>query len=88
MKDRHGKVQGKAIIDKADLNKVVTDEHTWVYYKKNNTPAVVANTPNGRVYLETLVLPIEENSIIHHINRNPLDNRRSNLELVKLEIEE
>ncbi|MHC1685113.1 MAG: hypothetical protein AB6733_19620 [Clostridiaceae bacterium] len=80
LKDRLGKVTSKALISKKDLNKVITDEYSWVEHRTHGNIAVVANTPNGRVYLDKLIMNTGENVSIHHINLNPLDNRRDNLE--------
>lgn len=84
LRDKYGKAQSKTLISKDDLDKVVTDEFSWVYYKKNNEPSVVANTPQGRIYLDRLVMDTTEDMLVHHINLNPLDNRRCNLENVEI----
>jgi hypothetical protein len=80
LKDKYGKIHEQALISKEDLHSVVSDEYSWVYYKNNGKISVVANTPNGRVYLDQFIMKPGENMIVHHINLNPLDNRRSNLE--------
>lgn len=80
LKDRLGRVTSKALISKADLKKVITDEYSWVEHKTHGNINVVANTPNGRVYLDKLIMNADDNEPVHHINLNPLDNRRENLE--------
>lgn len=84
LRDKYGKSKSKALISKEDLNKVVSDEFSWVYYKKNNEISVVANTPQGRIYLDRLIMDTEEKMLVHHINLNPLDNRRCNLENIEI----
>lgn len=81
LKDKYGNVHSKALISAQDLNDVITNEYTWVNHKVNGEPCVVANTPNGRVHLDAIIMGADENEKIHHINLNPLDNRRENLEL-------
>lgn len=80
LKDRLGKVTSKALISKGDLKKVITDAYSWVEHRTHGNIAVVANTPDGRVYLDKLIMNVSETVTIHHINLNPLDNRRDNLE--------
>jgi hypothetical protein len=84
LKDKYGKPSSKALISKEDLNDVVTDEYSWVEYKRHDNLAVIANTPKGRIYLDKLIMNPDDNHIIHHINLNPLDNRRNNLEIVEI----
>ncbi len=81
LKDKYGKAQAKALISKEDLHNVITIEYNWVLYKKYDDIFVVANTPNGRIYLDELLMTPSDNENVHHINLNPLDNRRANLEL-------
>lgn len=80
LKDKLGRVQEKAFISKADLELVTDDKYSWVLYKTNRDTAVVANTPEGRVYLDRLIMRPSDTQNVHHINLNPLDNRRCNLE--------
>jgi len=85
LKDKYGKVISKTLISQEDLHMVITDEYSWVEYKKHDKISVIANTSNGRIYLNRLLMNPNENQIVHHINLNPLDNRRNNLELVQVE---
>lgn len=80
LRDKYGNVQNKALISKEDLKKVITDTYSWVLHKNYDNFCVIANTPNGRIHLDRVIMNPEENQTIHHINLNPLDNRRSNLE--------
>ncbi|WP_090092629.1 hypothetical protein [Clostridium uliginosum] len=82
LRDKYGKAQNKALISKEDLKKVVTDTYSWVLYKNFDNLCVVANTPNGRIHLDRVIMNPAEGETIHHINLNPLDNRRHNLEKV------
>ena len=82
LRDRNGNVSSKALISKEDLNAVVTDEFSWVEYKTHDNIHVVANTPNGRIYLDRILMNPSDSEIIHHINLNPLDCKRNNMEIV------
>lgn len=88
LKDKHGNTHSKALISAEDLDRVVNKEYTWVNHKINDEATVVANTPNGRVYLDKLLMNPSATQKVHHINLNPLDNKRKNLELVDIEIED
>lgn len=78
--NKYGTLHSKALISPEDLNKVITDEYSWVEYKKNGVITVIANTPQGRIHLDKLITNPTESEIVHHINLNPLDCRRNNLE--------
>ncbi|WP_331681761.1 hypothetical protein [Romboutsia sp.] len=80
LKDRYGKAQAKALISAKDLDKVVNKKYTWIYHKGYKQPQVIAHTPQGKVHLEDIIMKPGENMRVHHINLNPLDNRRKNLE--------
>ncbi|MGL4949318.1 MAG: hypothetical protein ACRC5M_02965 [Anaeroplasmataceae bacterium] len=84
LRDKYGNVNSKALISIEDLNNVITNEYTWVNYKLNGENCVIANTPNGRVHLDRVIMNPDENKTVHHINLNPLDNRRHNLELTDI----
>jgi hypothetical protein len=84
LKDRIGKVVAKALISKEDLNSVITDEYSWVEYKAHEDICVIANTPKGRIHLDRILMSPGEDQKVHHINLNPLDNRRANLENVEI----
>ncbi|NFE74886.1 hypothetical protein FDA33_16785 [Clostridium botulinum] len=84
LRDKYGKVQNKALISKEDLRKIVTDTYTWVLHKNYDNFCVIANTPNGRIHLDRVLMNPDENQTVHHINLNPLDNRRSNLEITSI----
>ncbi|MBB6623466.1 hypothetical protein H7E67_08500 [Clostridium gasigenes] len=84
LRDKYGNVNSKALISIEDLNNVITDEYIWVNYKVNGDTCVIANTPNGRIHLDRILMNPGENKTIHHINLNPLDNRRHNLELTDI----
>lgn len=78
--NKYGIPQSKALISSEDLNNVITDEFSWVEYKKNGDIMVIANTPHGRIHLDKLIMNPTDSEIVHHINLNPLDCSRSNLE--------
>jgi hypothetical protein len=88
LKDKYGKVEAKTLISKEDLSTVLNDTYGWVCAKIFGKLNVVTNTPSGRVYLDKLLMKPEDNMTVHHINLDPLDNRRNNLELKIKEITE
>ena len=80
LKDRYGKPQAKALVSVKDLDRVINKRYTWVYSKGHNQPRVIAHIPSGKVYMEDVIMKPSEEERVHHINLNPLDNRRKNLE--------
>lgn len=80
LRDKFGNNKDTALISMEDVNKVVTDGYNWVLYKKGTETMVVANTSEGRIRLDRLIMDPDETMKVHHINLNPLDNRRKNLE--------
>ncbi|RII35380.1 hypothetical protein D2A34_09265 [Clostridium chromiireducens] len=80
LRDKFGNHKETALISMEDVNKVVRDNYNWVIYKKGSELMVVANTPEGRIRLDNLIMNPDETMKVHHINLNPLDNRRKNLE--------
>jgi hypothetical protein len=81
LRDKFGNPKETALISIEDVKKVVKDGYNWVTYKKGTEIMVVANTKDGRIRLDELIMNPDETMKIHHINLNPLDNRRKNLEL-------
>lgn len=89
LKDRYGNLVNKALISAEDLDKVVNETYTWVCQKKaNGQPYAIAHTEMGRVYLDTYLTNCQPGYRVYHINKNPLDNRRQNLEVKELELQE
>ncbi|WP_246599358.1 hypothetical protein [Clostridium lacusfryxellense] len=80
LRDRYGKEKARTIIDKEDLNRVVNNDYTWVLFKKDTEPYAVANTPEGKIYLNRFIMSTTEDMVTHPINLNTLDNRKANLE--------
>ena len=80
LRDKFGNSKDTALISMEDVNTVVTDGYNWVMYRKGSEHMVVANTPDGRIRLDQLIMNPDETMKVHHINLNPLDNRRKNLE--------
>lgn len=80
LRDKFGNHKDTALISMEDVNKVVKDGYNWVLYKKGTETMVVANTSEGRIRLDRLIMDPDETMKVHHINLNPLDNRRKNLE--------
>lgn len=88
LRDNYGRENGKTIVDKEDLNKVMSFGYAWVPYKIGTKPYAVANTPFGRIFLNRFIMDTPEDMITNHINLNTLDNRKANLENISLETEE
>ncbi|HEX9025857.1 MAG TPA: hypothetical protein VF839_05290 [Clostridium sp.] len=80
LRDKFGNSKETALISIEDLDNVIKDEYNWVVYKKGSEIMVVANTTEGRLRLDELIMEPDETMKVHHINLNPLDNRRKNLE--------
>ncbi|WP_297523042.1 hypothetical protein [uncultured Clostridium sp.] len=81
LKDKYGREETRAIVSKDDIDALIKEEYNWAVYRGE----VVANTTEGRVYLDELLLNPKENEIVHHINLNPLDNKRENIEIHLIE---
>ncbi|MGL4762166.1 MAG: hypothetical protein ACRC6T_09175 [Sarcina sp.] len=81
LKDKYGREDARAIVSKEDIDALIKNEFNWAVYRGE----VVANTTEGRVYLDELLLEPKENEIVHHINLNPLDNKRENIEIHLIE---
>lgn len=80
LKDKNGQVQDKTLVSYKDLDRVINKRYTWIYHKGYRQPQVIAHTPNGKVHMEDVLMKPGEGEKVHHINLNPLDNRRKNLE--------
>lgn len=87
LRDKYGMIKEKALIDKEDLDKVINYEYAWTYYKSRGKSYAVANTPDGRIFLDRFLMDTPEEHYVHHINLNTLDNRKANMENVKIEEE-
>lgn len=88
LRDKYGKENGKTLIDKEDLDRVISTGYSWVCHKINGEPYAVANTPKGRIFLNRFVMQTSENKVTHAINLNTLDNRKANLEHITLNEED
>lgn len=82
--DKYGNAKDKALISTKDLNKVINDTYSWVLHKVNGNLMVIANTPDGRIHLDRVIMNPDLDEKIHHINLDPLDNTRKNLEKSKI----
>lgn len=88
LRDKYGKEKATTLVDKEDLNRVINHGYSWVYYRHDEKPYAVANTTEGRVYLNRYIMNTPEDMVTHPINLNTLDNRKCNLENVSLSEEE
>jgi len=80
LRDKFGKEIATTLVDVDDLPKVVNKDHSWVHYTFKQEPYAVSNTAAGRVYMDRFIMNTMEDMLVHHINLNPLDNRKANLE--------
>jgi hypothetical protein len=88
LRDKYGKENAKTLIDKEDLDRVISTGYSWVCHKINKEPYAVANTPEGRIFLNRFIMQTPENKVTHAINLNTLDNRKANLEHITLRDED
>ncbi|MEO3112010.1 hypothetical protein ABHC34_12085, partial [Turicibacter sanguinis] len=80
LKDRYGNVEAKALISAEDFDRVITSDYTWICQKRSNgQPYAIAHTPAGRIYLDSFLTDCQKGYRVAHLNKNPLDNRRQNL---------
>ena len=86
LKNRYGYVVAKTLISKNDLQPLINTEYVWILQKKaNGQPYVSTHAKSDRIYLDQYLTKCPEGFYVHHINKNPLDNRRENLEIKELE---
>lgn len=69
--------QGIAVVDVADLKRV--KEHRWTLNGNGYVRTFIGTTP---MYLHRFICDYDGNLTVDHINRDKLDNRRSNLRVV------
>lgn len=72
--DKDCNVCGEAIIDKTDLQQV--EKHKWCLIQKRDAKYCGSKINGKQVYLHRLLMGFKN---IDHIDRDPLNNRRSNL---------
>ena len=78
--DKNGKDKERALISTKDLELLINDKYTWMYEKGYKQPRIIANTLEGKIVMSNVIMNPNEEERVHHINLNPLDNRRQNLE--------
>ena len=76
--------QGKvAIIDDEDYSKIISHKYKWRAEKNRNTFYAASITDTGStIRMHTLIMNPPKGKQVHHINKDGLDNRKINLELV------
>ena len=81
LKNKEQEIVGYAIIDTEDVEKC--QQYKWHMKKSRNTNYVTATIDSStKIFLHRLVLNYTGKDDIDHKNRNGLDNRKSNLEIV------
>ena len=68
---------GRALIDLEDIDKV--KNLRWCL---NGNGYVLHGTNKNKAFLHRLLIDCPDDMMVDHINRNPLDNRKSNLRIV------
>jgi hypothetical protein len=72
--------QGKlAIVDDEDY--VRLSKHKWQFNKGYAVRSVKVGGKSVKEHMHRVVLRVRDSSLVDHINRNPLDNRKCNLRL-------
>lgn len=82
LKDKNLQIVGYAIIDLEDVERC--KQYKWHIRKAPNTNYVIAHNldKNGKIQLHRFILSYNGDEDVDHINRNGLDNRKSNLRIV------
>lgn len=80
LRDKNGIEKARTIIDIEDLDKVINSGYSWVPFRNNEQTYAIANTPEGRIYLNKFIMNTPEDMATHPINLNTLDNRKINFE--------
>ncbi|MEA4825079.1 MAG: hypothetical protein VB130_00360 [Clostridium sp.] len=84
LRDKYGRKKERTLIDKEDFDRVINSGYSWVYYLSQGEHYAIANSPNGRVYLQSFIMNTPQNMVTKHITHNSLDNRKCNLNNVLL----
>lgn len=82
LRDKYGIKTEKTLIDSEDLDRVINSSHSWVYYFHDGEHYAVANTSNGRAFLQNFIMNTPKDMITKYVTHNTLDNRKSNLKNV------
>ncbi|MDF2879915.1 MAG: hypothetical protein K0R54_472 [Clostridiaceae bacterium] len=88
LRDKYGREKARTNIDKEDLERVVNDKHSWVYYKKGTEHFAVMNSPEGRVFLQDYIMNTPQDKVTKFNDYNTLNNKKSNLIISSSEDEE
>lgn len=84
LRDKYGRKNGKTLIDREDLDRVINSFHSWVYYFHEGEHYAVANTKNGRIFLHNFIMNTPEDMVTKYVTHNTMDNRKSNLKNVPI----
>lgn len=69
-----------AIVDKDDLEKIKTRK--WYASKGRTTYYAITSVRGKTVYMHRMIMNAKNGRYVDHVNKNGLDNRKSNLRLV------
>jgi hypothetical protein len=84
LRDKYGRRKERTLIDEEDLDRVLNSGYSWVYYLSQGEHYAIANSPDGRIYLQNFLMNPPEDMITKHVTHNSLDNRKCNLNNVLL----
>lgn len=81
LRDKYGVIVASALIDLDDVERC--RQYKWYARKTRNTYYAMASVaPNKKVFLHRFIMGYFGGDDVDHINRNGLDNRKSNLRIV------
>lgn len=73
------------LIDKEDLN--IVDSYSGTYHRGNDgycyASILVAKNKRKSIAIHRMIMKPKEDEVVDHLNRNSLDNRRTNLRVIE-----
>lgn len=79
VRSRQSKIVGSFYMDKEGLEEVL--KNPWFIGGNGYVTSARMRTGETRIYLHRMLLNASEEDVVDHIDRNPLNNRRSNLRI-------
>lgn len=78
--DKNNNEKARTLIDLDDIEKI--KQYKWCITSKGY---VIGNVQNDRILLHRFIMNCPNDMVIDHINRNKLDNRKSNLRICTIQ---